>query len=96
MFAEAWGLSGAARGKFSQPVVLSALQGNGPCGKEASLLKHFCFFWCSKEVAPAAMSGRCYHLIINRLREEVKLFLPETVYFLRILLTCTHKPIFAQ
>jgi hypothetical protein len=34
-------MSGAARGKFSQPVVLAALQGKGPCGKEASLLKAF-------------------------------------------------------
>jgi hypothetical protein len=39
MFAEAQGLSGAAGGKFSQPVVLPALQRKGPCGKEASLLK---------------------------------------------------------
>jgi hypothetical protein len=39
MFAEAQGGSGAARGKFSQPVVLPGLQGKGLCGKEASLLK---------------------------------------------------------
>jgi hypothetical protein len=41
MFAEALGMSGEARGKFSQPAVLPALQGEGRCGKEASLLKAF-------------------------------------------------------
>jgi hypothetical protein len=34
-------MSGKARGKFSQPVVLPALQGKGPCGKEAFLLIDF-------------------------------------------------------
>jgi hypothetical protein len=41
MFAEAGGMSGEARGKFPQPVVLAGLQGKGLCGKEASLLKAF-------------------------------------------------------
>ena len=33
------GRGGEARGKFSRPVILVVFQGEGPCGKEAFLLK---------------------------------------------------------